>query len=167
MLNPLDWLPPTWTRFMIEPSHEIMALFVLRKLILQMRMRSHLLGLDVWFLVGPIVYFHTSCVQTAKALARLRGCAGSPEPSLVAYVISTIISWAGSFHPSMTWLILWKYCKIPNYSDTGKIAVIILKCVYHNLMSWLNCLLVRGFTAQSILLRSCGASQLTYSHWEA
>ena len=38
-----------------------------------------------------------SCLRTAKALARLRGCAGSPESSLVAYVISTIISWAGSF----------------------------------------------------------------------
>ena len=69
--------------------------FVLRKLILQTRMRSHPVELDVWFLVGPFVYFHTSCVRTAKALARLRGCAGSPEPSLVAYVISTIISWAG------------------------------------------------------------------------
>ena len=33
---------------------------------------------------------HTSCVRTVKAFARLRGCAGSPEPSLVAYVISTI-----------------------------------------------------------------------------
>ena len=32
------------------PSHEIMALFVLRKLILQTRMRSHPVGLDVWFL---------------------------------------------------------------------------------------------------------------------
>ena len=73
-----------------------MVLFVLRKLILQTRMRSHPMGLDVWFLVGPFVYFHTWCVLTAKALARLRGCAGSPEPSLVAYV-STIISWAGSF----------------------------------------------------------------------
>ena len=31
----------------IEPSHEIMVLFVLRKLILQTRMRSHPLGLDV------------------------------------------------------------------------------------------------------------------------
>ena len=74
-----------------------MALFVLRKLILQTQMRSHPVGLDVWFLVGPFVYFHTSCVQTAKALVRLRGCAGSLEPSQVAYVISTIISWAGSF----------------------------------------------------------------------
>ena len=74
-----------------------MALFFLRKLILQSHIRSHPVGLDVWFLAGPFVYFHTLCVRTAKALARLRGCAGSPEPSLVAYVISTIISWAGSF----------------------------------------------------------------------
>ena len=80
-----------------EPAHEIMVLSVLCKLILQMRMRSHPVGLDVWFLVRPFIYFHTSCVRTAKALARLRGCAGSPETSLVAYVISTIFSWAGSF----------------------------------------------------------------------
>ena len=73
-----------------------MVLFVLHKLILQTRLRSHPVGLNVWFLVRPFVYFHSSCVRTAKALARLRGCAGSPEPSLVAYVISTIISWAGS-----------------------------------------------------------------------
>ena len=52
--------------------------------------------LDIWFLVGPFVHYHTSCVQTAKALARLDGCAGSPEPLLVTSVISTIISWAGS-----------------------------------------------------------------------
>ena len=30
-----------------EPCHEIMALFVLRKFILQTRMRSHPVGLDV------------------------------------------------------------------------------------------------------------------------
>ena len=60
--------------------------------------------------IKPFVYIHTSCVRTAKALTRLRTCAGSPEPSLVrlrrcasspepslvAYVIRTIISWAGS-----------------------------------------------------------------------
>ena len=75
-----------------------MVLFVLHKLILQTRMRTHPVGLDVWFLFGPFVYFHTSCVRTAMALARLCGCTGSPEPSLVAYVISTIISWAGSIN---------------------------------------------------------------------
>ena len=65
-----------------EPCHEIMALFVLFTLILQTRMHSHPVALDVWFLVGPFVCFHTSCVRTAKAL--------------VAYVVSTIFSWAGS-----------------------------------------------------------------------
>ena len=65
-----------------EPTHDRKALFVLRKLILQTCTHSHPVGLDVWFLVWPFVYFHTSCV---------------PEPSLVAYVISTIISWAGSY----------------------------------------------------------------------
>ena len=64
--------------------------------ILQTRVRSHPVGLDVWFFVEPFVYFHTLCVRTATALARLRGCAGSPEPSLVAYVLNTIISWAAS-----------------------------------------------------------------------
>ena len=90
-----------------EPAHEIMALFVLRKLILQRRMYSHPVGLDVWFLVGPLVYVHTLCVRTVKALARLRGCTGSPEPSLVACLISTIISWAGSFS-----LVLYKYKEV-------------------------------------------------------
>ena len=65
---------------LFEPAHEIMVLFVLRKLILQTRMRSHPVGLDVWFLVRPFVYFNTLYVQTAKALARPRGCAGSPDP---------------------------------------------------------------------------------------
>ena len=81
-----------------EPCHEIMALFVLRKLLLQTRMCNHPVGLDVWFFIGHFVYFHTSCVRTVKALARLRRWAGSPEPSLVAYAISTIMSWVGSYY---------------------------------------------------------------------
>ena len=76
---------------------EIVALFVLCKFILQIRMRSLPVGLDVWFLVRPFVYFHTLCVQTAKALGRLRIRAVSPEPSMAACVISTIISWAGTY----------------------------------------------------------------------
>ena len=73
--------------FPTEPSHEIRVLFVLHKLTLQTRRCSHPVGLDVWFLIGPFVCFHTSCVRTAKALARQCGCAGLLEPSLVAYVI--------------------------------------------------------------------------------
>ena len=54
------------------------------KLILQTRMRSRPVMVDVWCLVGPFVYFHTSCVRTAKALARLRRCASSPEPTIIS-----------------------------------------------------------------------------------
>ena len=91
------------------PFHEIMVLFVLHKLILQTRMCCRPVGLDDWVLVGPFVYFHTSCVQTAMALARLRGCEGYPsEPSLVAYVISTIIWGAGSYIKYIRWSSLYR-----------------------------------------------------------
>ena len=80
-----------------EPSHATMVNSFFKHTFC-----CHPVGLDVWVLVRPFVYFH-SCVRTAKALARLRGCAGSPEPSLVAYVISTIISWAGSFLLTPSW----------------------------------------------------------------
>ena len=77
-----------YVNIIFEPSHEIMELFVLRKLILQTRMRSHPVGLDVRFLVGPFVYFHTQmCANgegSGESLRRLRECAGSPESSLVA-----------------------------------------------------------------------------------
>ena len=90
---------PVWAEKLFESCHEIMVLFVLRKLILQTCMPSHPwpMGLDVWYSVWSFVYIHTSCVRKTNALARLRGCAGSPEPSLVAYVISTMTSCAGTF----------------------------------------------------------------------
>ena len=44
------------------PCHEIMVRLVLRKRILQTRMRSHPVGLDVLFLVGCFVYFRV-CEQ--------------------------------------------------------------------------------------------------------
>ena len=79
-----------------ELSHlEIMALFFLRKGIIQTCIRSHPVELDVWFLVGP---FHSSCVWTAKALARLCRCAGSPEPWLVACVIMSWLNWRQLLH---------------------------------------------------------------------
>ena len=44
-----------------EPAHEIMVLFVLRKLTLQTRLPNHPMGLDGLCLVGRFVYFHTLC----------------------------------------------------------------------------------------------------------
>ena len=57
-----------------KPGHEIVVLFAHRKRIFQTRMRRHPVELGVWFLVGPIGYFHTSCVRTVTAgeTARMR-----------------------------------------------------------------------------------------------
>ena len=79
-----------------EPCHEIIVLFDVRKLTLHTCMRSHPVGLDVWFLVGPFPYFHTSWMRIAKALARLRR-----------------LAWAGhlcdKYHNLMSWLIWCVY----------------------------------------------------------
>ena len=79
------------------PCHEIMVLFVLRKLILQTRMHNHPMGLDVRFFGPTLCLLPYFMFANSEALVRLGGCAGSLEPSMVAYVVSTIISWAGSF----------------------------------------------------------------------
>ena len=64
-------------------------------------------------------------MQTAKALVRLCGCAGSPEPSLVAYVIS-------KYDNLMSWLICFffkvremsgEFCKlVMEISDTKSVS---------------------------------------------
>ena len=51
-------------------------------------------------------------------------CAGSPAPSLVAYVLSTIISWAGSFTyqisiQSYTYSLQVQSCKFTSLSTTN------------------------------------------------
>ena len=57
-------------------------------------------GLDIWLsgrTLRLIPYFVCANSEDPQ-LVRLCGCAGSPEPLLVAYVISTIISWTGSYN---------------------------------------------------------------------
>ena len=78
-----------------------MALFVLCKLILQTHMRSHPVRLDAWCLVGPFVYFHTSCVRTAKALVR-------PDPTPFSITVRmhirmglNFLSSSGQLQPGM------------------------------------------------------------------
>ena len=73
-------LPSTliWTN--MSQLMRLYVRFVLLKVILQTHMRSHPVGLDVWFLVGCFVYFHTSCVRTANALVRLCGCSSVWDP---------------------------------------------------------------------------------------
>ena len=92
-----QFLSINWLKANLSHVMRLWYFFVRHKLILQTGMHSHPVGLDVWCLVPPFIYFHILCVWIAKALARLCKCAGSPEPSLVTYVISTVLSWAGSF----------------------------------------------------------------------
>ena len=46
-----------------EPSHEIMVLFILRKLLF-FQTRSHPVGLDVWFVIRSYIY-HYGCIKKA------------------------------------------------------------------------------------------------------
>ena len=62
---------------------------VLRKLILQMCMRSHPMGLDVWFLVEPFVCFHTNSE-------------GSGEPARMPVFAGRLCD---KYHNLMGWLI--------------------------------------------------------------
>ena len=57
-----------------EPAREIMALFVLRKLILQTCMRSYAVWLDVWFWSDPS---STSIVHVSEQRRLWRDCAGA------------------------------------------------------------------------------------------
>ena len=76
-----------------EPTREIMTLFVPRKFTLQILMRSRPMGIHVYFLSDPL---STSILYVCEQ-RKLWRCAVSPEPSLAVYVITTIITWAGSY----------------------------------------------------------------------
>ena len=70
-----------------------------------MCMSSPPVGLQKCFFAWSFLQVSTKCLQTATALARLRLCAGSPEPLLVACVISTLFSCAGSILQNSTMII--------------------------------------------------------------
>ena len=52
-------------------------------------------------LVRVFTYIHTACMQAAKALASLRICVDSPEPSLLSDLMSTQISCTGQYIESL------------------------------------------------------------------
>ena len=56
-------------------------------------MPSHSAGPGIWLSVWRFLSTHCLYEQAAEVLARMRGCAGSPEPSLLAYAISTKFAW--------------------------------------------------------------------------
>ena len=54
--------------------------------------------LQIYGLERALIYIHALCVRAAKALTRLRICAVSSGPSLVACAINANISCTGSFN---------------------------------------------------------------------
>ena len=58
-------------------------------------MPSHSEEPGIWLSVWRFLLTHCLYERAAKVLARPRGCAGSPEPSLLAYAISTKFAWRG------------------------------------------------------------------------
>ena len=49
-------------------------------------------GLEIKMLTPVLINMHPLSMRVAKTLARLHGCAGSPEPWLLANAISTKIT---------------------------------------------------------------------------
>ena len=80
---------------LIEPREANLCLRAFRHDKFQLRMPSHSEGPGIWLSVWMLLLTHCLYERAAKVLARLRGCAGSPEPSLLAYAISTKFAWRG------------------------------------------------------------------------
>ena len=77
-------------------ADEILALSVLpnyHKLILQTRMGSHPVGLEVWILVGPFVYFMNANSEGSGRTARMRRLAWAFAGGL-----------CDKYHKLMSWL---------------------------------------------------------------
>ena len=127
-----------------------MVLFVLCKLILQTCMCSHPVGLDVWFLVGPFVYFPI-LLHVCEVKARLRRLTWAFTGRL--YVISTIISWAGSYFVPECCTYFWMTLHI-NKQNFCRYAYIFLDNSHSDwteILSIINRLSILSFEKCSII----------------
>ena len=72
-------------------------------------MPSHSEGPGIWLSVCRFLLTHCLYERAAEVLARLRGCAGSPEPSLLAQTISTKFAWRGPYNLNkFKWVTSWE-----------------------------------------------------------
>ena len=78
---------------LIEPRHEIMALFILRKLILQMRMRSHPVRPDVWF------FCRTLCLLPYFMCANSEGSGTDAPARLSLWWSPNLVRWLNYMSP--------------------------------------------------------------------
>ena len=67
-------------------------------------------GPGIWLSVWRFLLTHCLYERAAEVLARLGGCAGSPEPSLLALAISTKFAWRGPYIKKT--IVIFKLCII-------------------------------------------------------
>ena len=79
-----------------EQAQENRDLMVFHFVVLQMFISSPQLGLQTCMFARSFLEVSTTCLGLVKALARLHLCTDPSEPLLVACVISTLFSCAGS-----------------------------------------------------------------------
>ena len=100
----------------------------------QLRMPGHSVGPGIWLSVWRFLLTHCLYERAAEVLARLRGCAGSPEPSLLAYAISTKFAWRGP---------------IQQYSlqVSGIPSLALLVCIMHEEPNLITCCVYTSVTS--------------------
>ena len=126
-----------WWLHLSAPTQELMAL-VLRNLILQTHMCSYTVGLDVWFLVGPFVYFQLHVCEQRRL----------PIIGRLCY----------KYHYLMSWLI---YCKFTVNRDNFIFAN-ISKFDYLLMQNSGDISSYVRFTQESILHRELKYQQLPF-----
>ena len=94
-----------------EPRQANLCLRAFRHDKFYLRMPSHSDEPGIWLSVWRFLLTHCLYERAAEVLARLRGCAGSPEPSLLAYAISTKFALRGPYNISES---LMNACKCIN-----------------------------------------------------
>ena len=116
--NLMRWLKceRTMIKSWYAPSHEVMVIFVFCKRILQTRMGIHPVGIDVWFLVGPFVYFMWANSEGSGETARMRRFAWAFAGRL-----------CDKYHNLMSW---------PNYNQSPYPVHDIKSCIKWGRTSW-------------------------------
>ena len=143
-----------------------MIFFVLRKLILHTRIRSHPVGLDVWFLVRPFVYFHTSCANN-------KGCGET------VWIRRLPSAFAGrlcdKYHNLMRWLIYrrnskqcrsWLDCSTVDTPNFGlKIEIFLRFAPRKHTFIWNLHPLFQNFAYGPVIIGNCIRTIWSHCFW--
>ena len=90
----------------------------------------------IWLSAWRFLLTHCLDERAAEVLARLRGCAGSPEPSLLAWAISTKFAWRGPFSISQSSWLFQEKLRINSTVDHNHISMVWLMVHWWTYINW-------------------------------